>query len=77
MFILVSEYQITSSKRYFQASCQISFMSFTDEVVVSGLRLIITGRNGKFLGWHGETYENTIFFIIQLKIYWMVEGVGK
>ena len=45
-----------------QAICQTSFMSFSDELVYSGVRLIITDRNGKFLGSHGGTDENTDLF---------------
>ena len=62
MFILVSVYQITSVKRYFQANCQANFMSFPDEVVFSGVRLIITDKNGEFLAQTGGTYENTDLF---------------
>ena len=55
-------------------------MSFPDEVVLSGVCLIITDRNSKFLGSQGRTVENTVHVLIfvmnQLKIYRMVEGIG-
>ena len=74
MFIQVLEYQI----KYFQAICQTSFMSFPDEVVFSGVRLICPSVNS----WANtaELMKIQKYFVIglsQLKIYteWLKESV--